>query len=619
MAGTGLNATIIPTVPIYQNGSMTLPWIQFFNSLYKVAGGAIGNSIVLADGSTTPIYTITGSPLVNTGTLTFTLNNEGTNSVFAGPSSGGAAQPTFRMLVAGDVPIIPISKGGTGQVTANGGFNALSPLLSKGDLLTYSSTNDRLGAGANGQVLSVDSSTLTGLQWITPASGTVTAVTVATANGFSGTTSGGSTPVITLQTTITGIPKGNGTALSTATAGTDYSVGTSALATGILKSTTGTGTLSIAVAADFPTLNQNTSGSAGSLSPGNTINGVTFTGGSPITVTAAAGTLTGTTLNATVVGSSLTSVGTITAGVWNGTTIDPTHGGTGQTAYATGDTLYASATNTLSKRSIGTTGQVSTVIGGIPVWSSTPTLTGTNFTGIPNSGLTNSSITIGTTTIALGSSSLTLAGLSSVSTTNAYVNATAPVVSEQALVSTTTAGAVSNTVRLHNTSTTTGTGTQLILSAMTNATAVNNNAIIAGTAVDTAGNGMMLLQTSTAGTASTKVKIDQTGNLITNFGYADNSVNRQIPATGFTFTVPNGTQTVILDPTVTIATGTVTMPSAPTNGQIAALCVSKTISTLTVLANTGQTMSTAFSSGVVGGSAALRWIYVTADTTWYRA
>ena len=60
--------------------------------------------------------------------------------------------------------------------------------------------------------------------------------------------------------------KGNGTAISAATSGTDYSAGTSALATGILKSTTTTGALTIAVAADFPTLNQNTSGTAAGLS-----------------------------------------------------------------------------------------------------------------------------------------------------------------------------------------------------------------------------------------------------------------------------------------------------------------------------------------------------------------
>lgn len=44
-------------------------------------------------------------------------------------------------------------------------------------------------------------------------------------------------------------------------------------------------------------------------------------------------------------------------------------GGTNQTTYATGDLLYASAANTLSKRTIGTSGQVLTVSGGVPTWA----------------------------------------------------------------------------------------------------------------------------------------------------------------------------------------------------------------------------------------------------------
>lgn len=87
-----------------------------------------------------------------------------------------------------------------------------------------------------------------------------------------------------LSTSITGILKGDGTAVSAATAGTDYSTGTSGLATGILKSTITTGALSTAVAGDFPTLNQNTTGSAGTLSPGRTIAGVAFNGSVNIAV-----------------------------------------------------------------------------------------------------------------------------------------------------------------------------------------------------------------------------------------------------------------------------------------------------------------------------------------------
>jgi hypothetical protein len=44
-------------------------------------------------------------------------------------------------------------------------------------------------------------------------------------------------------------------------------------------------------------------------------------------------------------------------------------GGTNQSTYATGDFLYSSATNVLSKRTIGSTGQVLRVTGGLPLWA----------------------------------------------------------------------------------------------------------------------------------------------------------------------------------------------------------------------------------------------------------
>jgi hypothetical protein len=65
-------------------------------------------------------------------------------------------------------------------------------------------------------------------------SGSVTSVSVATANGFAGTVATStSTPAITLTTTVTGVLKGNGTAISAASSGTDYSPATSG--TGALK------------------------------------------------------------------------------------------------------------------------------------------------------------------------------------------------------------------------------------------------------------------------------------------------------------------------------------------------------------------------------------------------
>jgi hypothetical protein len=47
----------------------------------------------------------------------------------------------------------------------------------------------------------------------------------------------------------------------------------------------------------------------------------------------------------------------------------PTTGGTGIASYSTGDILYASATNVLSKLAAGTNGHVLTLSGGVPTWA----------------------------------------------------------------------------------------------------------------------------------------------------------------------------------------------------------------------------------------------------------
>lgn len=77
------------------------------------------------------------------------------------------------------------------------------------------------------------------------------------------------------------------------------------------------------------------------------------------------------TLSKLTIGSS-TNVLTVTGGVpvWAAPAAPAvTNGGTGQTTYATGDTLYASGANTLAKRTIGSSGDVLTVTGGVPVWA----------------------------------------------------------------------------------------------------------------------------------------------------------------------------------------------------------------------------------------------------------
>ena len=65
-------------------------------------------------------------------------------------------------------------------------------------------------------------------------------------------------------------------------------------------------------------------------------------------------------------------------------TLGTDQGGTNLTTYTTGDILYASATNVLSKLAIGTTGQHLIVSGGVPAWSTDSalgTVTSVSFTG----------------------------------------------------------------------------------------------------------------------------------------------------------------------------------------------------------------------------------------------
>lgn len=79
--------------------------------------------------------------------------------------------------------------------------------------------------------------------------------------------------------------------------------------------------------------------------------------------------LSNTTLGSGIINSSLTTLGTIVTGVWNGTAIGAVYGGTGLTSYTTGDLVYSSATNTLAKLGIGSTGQFLKVVAGVPSWS----------------------------------------------------------------------------------------------------------------------------------------------------------------------------------------------------------------------------------------------------------
>jgi hypothetical protein len=67
-------------------------------------------TVTSVDISTPNIFTVSNNPVTSSGTLTLTLAAQTANYVWAGPTTGSAAAPSFRALVAGDIPSITASK-----------------------------------------------------------------------------------------------------------------------------------------------------------------------------------------------------------------------------------------------------------------------------------------------------------------------------------------------------------------------------------------------------------------------------------------------------------------------------------------------------------------------------
>ena len=133
-----------------------------------------------------------------------------------------ATATTGAITVAGT---LAVANGGTGNTTYTNGQ------LLIGNTTGNTLTKATLTAGAN---VSITNGTGSITIAATNSGGTVTTLSVVSANGFAGTVANPTTtPAITLTTSITGLLKGNGTAISAATSGTDYAPATSGSA--ILK------------------------------------------------------------------------------------------------------------------------------------------------------------------------------------------------------------------------------------------------------------------------------------------------------------------------------------------------------------------------------------------------
>lgn len=78
----------------------------------KIAASGGGTGTVTSVALTMPTeFSVSGSPITTSGTLAVTKANESANLVYAGPSSGAAAAPTFRSLANADLPTSGVTAG----------------------------------------------------------------------------------------------------------------------------------------------------------------------------------------------------------------------------------------------------------------------------------------------------------------------------------------------------------------------------------------------------------------------------------------------------------------------------------------------------------------------------
>ena len=191
VAGAGLTGGTISTTGTIQIDSAVVPQLGSSNN-FTVSGSAsnaamklsgdwftLGTSttskpqlLVEASGANSTGWNAQGTGLGVNASAAFTGNlidaQSNGASKFSVDSAGAVTAASFSGSVAASnvTGVVNIANGGTGAAGSTAGFNALSPLGAKGDIVTHNGTdNIKLPVGANGQVLMADSSSTSGLKW----------------------------------------------------------------------------------------------------------------------------------------------------------------------------------------------------------------------------------------------------------------------------------------------------------------------------------------------------------------------------------------------------------------------------------------------------------------------